>query len=517
MTGDPYAWASAYLAPEKTKLEALLEQDEQLKAAGWHPLSNFWRKSLVELFSPVRPFLRFVARVGRRGGKSTTLDRVIAMLCALTCWQIPPGDVGCFPIFNIKVGYAEQRLDNISRIYEALGVDHKLGRDKVGRFLLVERSGIYVRAMAASFRTAVGFTAIGFLADELARWIDEKTGKNPASHVLGSVRPAMATQLPYGAAEFLISSPWSTLDAHYDAFELGNTEDQRVAWAPSWVANPSLTEETCKRLARMEAESGENIDFEREYRAIPMTSGEAWFFDHAAIENAAEEYELGQAPNPGDTVNAGADFGFRSDSSALVVVHRTSGDGVITPADLCELRPAKGAPLKPSETVRTFATTLRKHSVPALMADGHYAESVREHLNEHGLQYVAGPTDVPASYVRFRALLHQGKVRLPKHKQLLRDLKEVQSKPTATGRLSIHLPRRPGGGHCDLVSALVLACWPTAGHTIPAEPDLPDGWTLAEVEEVEAVEAELRRQALGALELADDDGWADEEEGQWMT
>lgn len=68
----------------------------------------------------------------------------------------------------------------------------------------------------------------------------------------------------------MCSSPWSTLDAHYDAFERGNIDTQRVAYAPTWIANPTITEEGAHYLERDERK------WLREYKAIPQ----------AAISNA---------------------------------------------------------------------------------------------------------------------------------------------------------------------------------------------------------------------------------------
>jgi hypothetical protein len=97
-----------------------------------------------------------------------------------------------------------------------------------------------------------------------------------------------------------------------------------------------------------------------------------------------------------------------------------------------------------------------------LIVDGHYAESVREHLATHGMTLLAAPAGDAGkaeTYVEARKILHEGRLRLPNDPRLLMQLRQVTSKPMAGGRLSISSPRRPGGGHGDLGSALVLALW----------------------------------------------------------
>lgn len=475
---DIIAQARAYLDEGRpVDLYARLrEQDEQLRARGFPPISAWWLKALRRFYGSGRRQL--VLRVGRRGGKSSTLCRVAVCEALHGRHDVTPGDVGVFAFFSVSMKEARGRLRTIMDILDALGV----GYERAGDEVRLAHRPVAIRVYAANARTGVGFTSIGAVYDELSRWRDESTGANPATEVLRSTKPAMAT-MP-AAHRFLCSSPFSTLDAHYEAMEQGDTEEQCVDEAPTWEANPTLTEEGCRR------DEPDDATFQREYGAVPMPAHASAMFDPRAVEAAQADYPLPRRALPGEHVTAGADFGFRSDSSALVVVHRD--DSVWRVADLQELRPGPDGPLRPSSTVAAFAARLQLHQAPAVMCDQHYRESITEHLVEHGLSFLSAPTDVPATYVRLRTLLHQGKIVLPKHRQLARDLREVVSKPTPTGRLSIGLPKRTGGGHCDLVSALVLACWQRGGFVVPG-----------------AVQtAEQRREALERAAYRD---WTDEE------
>jgi hypothetical protein len=134
-----------------------------------------------------------------------------------------------------------------------------------------------------------------------------------------------------------------------------------------------------------------------------------------------------------------------------------------------ELRPHKDAPLKPSEVCRKFAEVMSTFGCSAVTADAHYRESVEEHLSRHHIAIINAPTDVAATYVRFRTLLHQSRIHFPDHQQLRRDLTRVQSAPTPTGRVRIILPQDASGRHADIVSALVLATWQAGGHLIEEE------------------------------------------------
>lgn len=472
MTIDWSSWAMEAYREEPTKdlFSALLEQDEALRRKGWPAISPWWLEHLKRFYAGGKR--RQVIRAGRRGGKSSTLCRVAVCEALHGQHNIPPGDIGVFAFFSVSMREARERLRTICEILDALGV----GYERSGDSVRLHGRPVAIRVYPASVRTAVGFTCIGAAFDELARWRDEATGANPATEVLRSVRPAMATQRQ--AREFLSSSPWSTLDAHYEAVEAGETPQQSVAVGASWECNPTLTEAQCRE------DEPDEATFLREYAAQPMAASASAMFDVRAIEAAQKDYALPREPRVGESVMAGGDFGFQRNSSALAVVHLA--ESLWTVGELLELRPDAGAPLRPSDVCAQFAARLRMHGGPPLMADAHYRQSIVEHLAQYQLGYIDAPTDVPATYVRFRTLLHQGQIVLPRDRDLVRDLAEVTSKPTATGRISIKLPERPGGAHADRVSALVLAIWQRGGVKLLEEPKDPYAhWTEQEKADLE--------------------------------
>src|SRR5205823_8742481 len=134
----------------------------------------------------------------------------------------------------------------------------------------------------------------------------------------------------------------------------------------------------------------------------------------------------------------------RSDSSALAVLGAASP---LTLLALDEMRPRKGAPLKPSAVVASFAAIARDYGVDRVSADAHYVESIREHLDSHALHLRAAPEGQAGkarTYLHLRSLVHERKLRLPKHARLLAQLKAVVAKPAPGGGLLISSPRRAG-------------------------------------------------------------------------
>lgn len=369
--------------------------------------------------------------------------------------KIQPGDPGIVAVVSVNKDQAFERIDTIESILKACKIPYKRTGDTIE---LPERN-IKFKAFAASTMAAAGFTAICVIADEVSLWRNEKTGANPAETILAFLRPTMATQP--NAKMFLSSSPFSTLDAHHKACEMGSNATQIVRYAPTWVANPTITEEQSHVL------EPDPIEWNRQFNAIPMSAGSLCFFDPIAIERAIDtSLILPLSPRAGDIVTAGGDFGFRSDSSALAVAYRR-GETYYT-AELLELRPQPEEPLKPSMVVKTFADVLKTHGCSYLTADGHYRQSISEHLETENLHFTIAPEGAKGNqevYVRFRRLLLDGQIKLPNNERLLDQLKQVTSQPTAGGAISIKQPRT-SGGHGDVVSALVLACYQRGGSEI---------------------------------------------------
>jgi hypothetical protein len=454
-------------------LPGLERIETELTAAGWPALSPWWLATLRRVALARGDGLRTcVVRAGRRGGKSTTMCRVVVGEALFGEWVVPPGDVAVVGIVSLDRREAAGRLRTIEEILKVLGFRkvRELSENvearakqycKRGSELEIEVRGtpVLFRVHTATIAGVVGFTAIAVLCDEVARWLDKDAGTNPAEEVLASLKPCMAT-VPT-ALMWLISSPWSTLDAHHDAFERGNKRTQVVASAPTWVCNPTLTEQACVDLEPDEETRA------REYGAIPMSSDASNIFDASEIDAAVNAFELHAG-----WVAFAADFAFTRNTSALIGC-RTDGERFAT-CVVRERRPKPGHPLKPREVIADFAGDIRAHGAENCMADAHYSETVTEEFEPVDLERVPAPTmqaRIAATYVRFRVLLKAGRISLTKHRKLIRQLKAVKQKPTVNGGISIEHPK-VGSEHGDVAAACVLAIW-HADHSEPSDREMP--------------------------------------------
>lgn len=157
-------------------------------------------------------------------------------------------------------------------------------------------------------------------------------------------------------------------------------------------------------------------------------------------------------------LGAGIDLAFARDSSALVIAER-GDDGTTRVVEMDEVR---GGPASdPRVVVAAFAATLRRHRVTVAAADTHYRALLAPELSGVGVALHPAPAEPIVTYLHMARELAAGRVRIPPHPlraRLVQQLRQVRRRPTSTGAVSISHGRR-GGGHGDLVAALVLAVW----------------------------------------------------------
>jgi hypothetical protein len=478
----------------------LMALDKILVGANFPPMSPWWKTQLRKFYKTGRR--RLVARVGRRGGKSTTICRWAVAEALYGGHKIPPGDVGEVVIISTGKVDARKRVTAIEAILDAIGEPYTSSSERI----VLTNKAVHFVVYAANWKTAVGMTTIFLFCDEMARWNDDEMGANPAREVLKSVMPSLLTQKLAKMA--FSSSPWSTLDAHHDYFERGDDDLQMTAHAESWIANPSTTEQECRDLDP--AADADEETFDREFRAIPMSSALRSFFDPHAIENALVDApfwrdmtDLPALLQVGARIKGGVDFAFVSDYSALYIEQVIGG--VAYPLATDVLRPRPGMPLKPSETCARFGGICKALGLDALMADMHYRESIVEHLEPFDVAFIDAPKTVAPQYILFRTQLYQEKRKIPNIKGLVEDLKAVQHSPSANSGINIILPRSGrakkgreySGGHADLLSAMVLAANQVTGKLVtdPGEVEELYGWNLEELAEVRVAGDQARRMA----------------------
>jgi hypothetical protein len=103
---------------KKTIPERFRELDALLVSRGWPAISPWWQETIERFYESSKRQL--VVRVGRRGGKSSTLCRVAAVEAIYGAHDIPPGDVGVIPIVSVSRDEATQRLRTMRAIFDEM-------------------------------------------------------------------------------------------------------------------------------------------------------------------------------------------------------------------------------------------------------------------------------------------------------------------------------------------------------------------------------------------------------------
>jgi hypothetical protein len=446
--------------------------DAALVAAGFPATSPWWLATLRSFYNSGKRQLAI--RCGRRGGKSSTMCRVAVVEALAGGHVVPPGDLGVVAFVSVSRDEATKRLRTIVAILDALKVKHRPLKEGLG----VELVGkpIAFQVFAATIAGVSGPTCITAACDEVAKWRDADTGANPAEEVLASLRPTMAT-MP-GAPMFLVSSPFGSDDAHARAFDQGDTPRQAVAYAPTWIANPTITEADTR-----EAEPDLRV-WSREYLAVPQAAALA-AFDVEAVDKAFALKVEGDDVEHGDPIVVIDASSGRSDAWTWCVarrVTRTEAGGTVEVIEVSNIDAVSGAfwqqrPL--SDVVAQIAKVAKDGGAVLVVGDQREAYALDSEFAKHGLRFVSIPwtnatkVDAVASVRRW---LREGVLSLEVSDRMRAELLRFEERITPSGALTF-TGRRSGDDHVALLLTLAMAEQagelPTWMHRPPPSHDAP--------------------------------------------
>ncbi len=429
-----------------------------LAARGFPAVSPWWRRTVLRWYATGKR--RLTARVGRRGGKSSTLCRLAVTEALYGHHKIPPGDVGVVAIISARRPDALERLRTIKAILDALDVPYA----EKGDTIEIVGKRVVFAVFTASIAGVSGFTAIFVLCDEVAKWRDSDIGANPAAVVISSVTPTLATQ--ENGRIVLSSSPMGLLDAHADAYALGDIGLQMVAHAESWLANPTLTEAGTREL------EPDEVVWSREYAAIPQAEAETSLLMSTVLDKNTRTGVGDLAPNDRHTYTATIDPATRGNAWTLAVGCLTD-NAVRRIALVREWRGTKASPLVPGTVFSEIATLLRPFDLKHLHADQFSEDTMRELARQHGLQYLVTPWTAPTkadAYDALKTLAQETKLDLPDDPVVKTDLLGIRQKLTRTG-ISYELASQ-GSRHSDYAPCIAMNLMFQRVPCIPAPTEL---------------------------------------------
>lgn len=454
---------SARLADANQFLARLWALDAVLVRAGFPAMSPWWRSTLERFFTARlsrRALRKLILRVGRRGGKSTTLCRVAVAWALYGPWHVPPGDLGVVALLSVSVSESNSKIRTLEAILTACGARYK----RTSEGLQLEDRPALFRVFAATTTAVVGFTSIAVLADEVAAWRDADTGANPASEVFSYLRPTMATQ-PW-AFTVMLSSPRSTNDYHFDEYEKGDTNEQQVAEAPTWVANPAVTE------AQTHIDEPDLRVHSREYAAIPQPSV-LGAFDASAIERAFVQPE-GAVRAYQRVMVIDPSSGKKDTWACAIVGWSKIGDRCVMHVDQVDgIEGSFWKQVSGDAAVERFAVRAKERGVHVVHSDQRESLMLSAAFKRNGLQFVEHPwtaVNKPVAVAKVRRWLADGALLLPEHAKLRRELLAFEERVTPSGTFTFGAR---GGGHDDYVALLITLALAEIEKPLEGSPLVP--------------------------------------------
>ncbi|HTF90115.1 MAG TPA: hypothetical protein VK843_16995 [Planctomycetota bacterium] len=326
-------------------------------------------------------------------------------------------------------------------------------------FTIVRHDGRRVRfecfAASRGGDTGRGVPVVVAVLDEGAFFFDEATGVATGEAVFAAIVPRL---LP-GGQILIVSSPWAESGLLHTEFtaNFGKPTTALAAFCPTELmrSDPAVLATSAREAVRDPANHA------REFGAQFMPLGSSLLLDGTSCDRCVDhDRPLVLPPGFGARRVLVGDLGFVSDHSAFLVLAEAGQSFHLT--DYVELAPAPGQPLKPSRVIAECAELARRSVCTTLCADGHYAESAKEHLMTWGMGFHPLPASASgkiAMFTTLRDVIREGRLRIPHIPRLLEQLKSIVARPTPGGGLQISMPRRRGGGHGDIAAALAGAVW----------------------------------------------------------
>jgi hypothetical protein len=425
-------------------LEATREMVRTLAGQGFPPDGPWWDGE-TERFLTHPTAMTWGARVGRGGAKSTALVRLAVAVTVFDEFTIPPGERHYAVIVSENIDEAANRLRLIGAYLDALGV----GYASAGNVIDLTDTDLPrgFRVLACRVGAVSGFRAYFTARDEVAKW--QSDGVNPAEDVDASMR-AMSVTHP-NARHLAFSSPVGAAGFHYELVERGDTESQVVSIAPTWIANPIVTEAQTRKL-----EPNARI-WRREYAAIPQ-AGALAAFDADAVDRAMRPRTTparAMAPVVIQDPSSG-----RKDAWTwclarwMVPAH---GDPWLR-LDRIDAREGRFWDLQSGASiVQQIAKLAKDAGAQSVHSDQRESLMLASEVEKHGLRYVTHDWTAqskPLAVERARRWLREGEIEIEAHPKLRHELSIFEEKVTSSGGFTFGAR---GSGHDDYVALLLTA------------------------------------------------------------
>jgi hypothetical protein len=391
----------------------------------------------------------WVLRKGRRIGASSVICTRLFAAWVLVCgpllklppsksvMSLPPGEQLVLGLVSVKRGEAENRIGNITAVFDALGIAYSAAGDEIQ----LKDFPIAVRVLTRNWKTAVGETIGVLWMDEVSRWDFDDDSQIGAKDVFSTLLPSTDT-IP-ASLVVMASSVWSEVDFHAECYDQGDTSFQVTSCVPTWLVNAELTEQACLENAR-----GDVAIFNREYAAIPGGT----IFGALDVVDVDAAFET--SPLAGTSAFLSIDASsLRKDGFAWVAGHYS--DLGINVAEVTELNGKDLRKMKLKEVIHRVAERARAWGAGTVFGDqretaGCESYFTDEQLNFHS--YAWSDTSKEQAFVLLRQLLRDRRISLCENAELRKEMVGCKCYLMPSGRTKY------ATNGLDRLSALISLC-----------------------------------------------------------
>jgi hypothetical protein len=430
--------------------------------SGLLPFGGLWDVQR-EILAAVERCPQVVNCLGRRSSKTTI--GALSLLWMATCRpdlrrHVLPGEQAYFVSIASNREQARVALNQVRRLVRRSSLLRGAVRRETDDAIELVNDNI-ITTFVCSARSVRGFPVAACLLDELAWFVSSEDGPAAASEVWKAITPSLAQ---FGGEQRLIVSSTPNgankfKQIYDDAAAAVDAGDETVAvfHRPTWLCNPRLPEGDpfYERERRSLGEA-----FGAEYGARFLGSGNALLAESDILACIRPGDELGWGECEGWV--CGADFAWRRDRSAAVVVGRVRDDperlvvGAIRtydpPKDL-----AGGHQGYQESVLREVAAFANEYRA-TIFCDPHESATVRARLQRLGARVEIEAMGVGRKGDVFKELarrVRSATVSFPDHPILIGELRRLRVRYGGQ-HVQIENPRS-GGGHGDVANALALA------------------------------------------------------------
>jgi hypothetical protein len=404
--------------------------------------------------------------LGARSGKSAILSALYSLWRMLTAdlSMLGPGEQAFAAVVAPDKDTANQVRNFVAGRCEHQDIKPLVTSDPAGKITLKRSDGYQVvfavRAASRGGARTRGRTYVSAVLDEACFFRDPSSGVINDQDEFDSVNARVIAD----GMVVVPSTPWTKTGLLWRLYttNFGAPNTALVAHAPTLLMRENGPDwETIQAQERV-ARAVDPAKARREWDAEFGDTAGGLYFSTDIVSRSVEDIPARTLPPRGARVGCGGDLALVRDSAAVVVVHQDHDSDEVVVAEVLELHPEPGNPLRLSSVIADHAEVIRRHGADGMSVDQHELHAAGEHAEVSSIELRATAGGNSGNLERFthaRDIIHSGKLRIPREYQVVADqLRDIVAKPLSGGGLSFASPRR-GGRHGDVARALIMALW----------------------------------------------------------